>query len=148
MLSNKSRARPSFARGRWAEIPARLQRARTNRNFVARLLLGCSPESNPTQLPTKAKTIEFRFIGMRAPPKSRAHAFPFSKKYRTQQVLHICYAIDMQQRLSLESELVLARKPVRDRSLSVSGAIAWSPGSTAISAGPERAAALRDARSA
>jgi hypothetical protein len=60
------------------------------------------------------------------PPKSPANAFPFSKKYRTQQVLHICYAIDMQQRLTLESQLVLTRKPVRDRSLSVTGAIAWS----------------------
>jgi hypothetical protein len=52
------------------------------------------------------------------PPKSRAHAFPFSKEYRTQQVLHICYAIDMQQRLTLESQLVLTRRPLR-RSLVV-----------------------------
>ncbi len=53
---------------------------------VARLLLGCSI---PTQLPT------YRFIGMRAPPEvTGPTASPF-QKYRTQQVLHICYAVDM-----------------------------------------------------
>jgi hypothetical protein len=51
----------------------------------------------PTQPPMKAKTIEFRFFGMRVTPEVTGPTpFPFSKKYRTQQVLHICYAIDMQ----------------------------------------------------
>src|SRR5262249_25712517 len=65
------------------KFPARLQRGRTNRNFVARLLLGWAVplKAIPTQLPTKPKTIAFRFIGMRAPRRSRTHAFPISNKY-------------------------------------------------------------------
>lgn len=106
MLSNNNPARGHHLRGRWAEIPARLQRGHTNRNFVAA-----------------------------RPPKSRAHVFPFSNKYRTQQVLHICYAIDMQHKFRVR---VGAGRKTCLRSLSVSGAIAWSPGSTAISAGPEQ----------
>ena len=80
MLSNNNPARGHHLRGRWAEIPARLQRGRKNRNFVARLLLGCSPESNPTQPPMKAKTIEIRFIGMRAPPEVTGPRLPIFQK--------------------------------------------------------------------
>jgi hypothetical protein len=55
---------------------------RTNRNFVDVSCWAVPLKAIPTQLPTKAKTIEFRFIGMRAPPELTGPRLTISKKYR------------------------------------------------------------------
>ncbi len=69
----------------------------------------------PTQLPTKAKIIEFRFIGMRAPPEVTGPRLPISKNIEHNKCCIFVTLLICNNVLSLESELVLARKLVRDR---------------------------------
>jgi hypothetical protein len=69
----------------------------------------------PTQLPTKAKTIEFRFIGMRALPEVTGPRLPISKNIEHNKCCIFVTLLICNNVLSLESELVLARKLVDDR---------------------------------
>jgi hypothetical protein len=109
-------------------------------------LLGCSLESNPHATADESEDHRVSLHWYARTPEVTGPRLLISKKYRTKQLLHICYAIDMQQRLSLESDLVLQENFSAIGSLSVTRDRLVTR-LKAISAGQSAQPRTRDARS-